>query len=56
VSTRDAQSAAALGMSVLEAVPAGSLRENTRVRLRKLVTDLGTHSGAADLRDALTDA
>ncbi|WP_116247600.1 hypothetical protein [Nocardiopsis sp. FIRDI 009] len=50
---RDAGSAVALGMSVLEAVLAGSLRANTRSRLFRLVEDLDGHPAAGELTDAL---
>lgn len=47
---RDGESAAALGMSVLEAVPAGSMRANNLTRLRRLVVDVG---GRGELADAV---
>ncbi|WP_255423115.1 hypothetical protein [Nocardiopsis sp. FIRDI 009] len=42
-----------MGMSVLEAVLAGSLRANTRSRLFRLVEDLDGHPAAGELTDAL---
>ncbi|MEU3017974.1 hypothetical protein ABZ635_11350 [Nocardiopsis sp. NPDC007018] len=50
---RDPQNASALGMSVLETVPAGSLRANTRSRLFRLVDDLDGHPAAEELGEAL---
>ncbi|MFI6575653.1 hypothetical protein ACIBFB_07610 [Nocardiopsis sp. NPDC050513] len=50
---RDAPSATALGMSVLEAVPDGCLRANTRTRLLRVAADLEGHPAAAGLADAL---
>jgi hypothetical protein len=51
--SRDGESAAALGMSVLEAVPTGSMRANNVTRLQRLVADLGGHSGGGVLADAV---
>ncbi|MEV2278386.1 hypothetical protein AB0I72_22640 [Nocardiopsis sp. NPDC049922] len=53
VARRDALGATALGMSVLETVPDGCLRANTRTRLLRLVADLEGRHGAAELADAL---
>ncbi|WP_431872758.1 helix-turn-helix domain-containing protein [Nocardiopsis eucommiae] len=50
---RDPRNASVLGMSVLETVPAGSLRANTRARLFHLVDDLDGHPAAGDLVEAL---
>ncbi|MFB8762358.1 hypothetical protein [Nocardiopsis alba] len=39
--SRDIDGAVVLGMSVLEAVPEGLLRVNTRQRMLRLVTEVG---------------
>jgi len=50
---RDGEEAAVLGVQVLETVPAGGLRETTKVRLRHLVADLDGYRGADGLREAV---
>ncbi|WP_017599180.1 hypothetical protein [Nocardiopsis lucentensis] len=50
---RNPQDATAVGMTVLETVPPGSLRANTRSRLFRLVEDLDGHPAAGELADAL---
>lgn len=48
-SQREVEDAVALGESVLEAVPAGSLRATTRHRLRSLTRDLDGHPSGGTL-------
>ncbi|WP_431889720.1 helix-turn-helix domain-containing protein [Nocardiopsis alba] len=51
--SRDVDGAVALGMSVLEAVPEGSLRANTRQRMLRLVTEVGDGGAARGLAEAV---
>ncbi|MFE1100262.1 hypothetical protein ACFW4K_07065 [Nocardiopsis alba] len=51
---RDINGAVTLGMSVLEAVPEGSLRANTRLRMLRLVTEVGEGGAARGLVEAVS--
>ncbi len=49
---RDGESAAELGVRVLETVPVGGLRETTKSRLRHLLADVDGYQEAVGLREA----
>ncbi|SIO90794.1 hypothetical protein BQ8420_28480 [Nocardiopsis sp. JB363] len=53
-SRRQAQDAVALGESVLDTVPSGSLRATTHGRLRSLVDDLGGHPSGGPLAERIS--
>ncbi|WP_017584499.1 helix-turn-helix domain-containing protein [Nocardiopsis valliformis] len=53
-SQRQAEDAVALGESVLDTVPPGSLRATTHQRLRSLLGDLGGHPGGGTLAERVS--